>query len=89
MFLGGQMAGRRASAVLNCLDAEALVRAVEAGEACHVGSHRTTPTGNGEQSVKDPLGHLYTTISIKFGSISWGSIPADLHRGSANCADDA
>ena len=83
------MAGRGASAVLNCLDAEALVRAVEAGEACRVGSHRTTPAGKGEQSTEDLLGHLYATTSIKFGSISWGSIPADLHRGSANCADDA
>jgi len=89
MFLGGQMAGRGSSAVLNCLDAEALVRAVEAGEAHRDGSHGSRPDERREQPAKDLLGHLYTTTNIKFGQISWGSIPAGLHQCCDNRADDA
>ena len=77
MFSGGQMTGLGASLVLDCQDAKALVRAVEAGEACRVGSHYTTLAGSREQYAEDPLRHLYTTTSIKFGSITWGSRTPD------------
>jgi len=89
MLSGGHLAGRGAHLGIDSQEAEALARAVEAGEACRIGSYCATPAGGGEQSAEDLLGQLYATSSLKFGSISWGSIPAGLHRCSVDRANDA
>ncbi|KAG2662135.1 uncharacterized protein LOC120644440 [Panicum virgatum] len=71
---GKRMAGDRASPLLDCQDAEALVRAIEAGQASEVGMHCTTPSGGGIQTT-NVRGQLFTTARIKLESVTWGSLP--------------
>ena len=75
MLSGGHLAGRGAHLGIDSQEAEALARAVEAGEACRIGSYCATPGGGGEQSAEDLLGQLYATSSLKFGSIFLGFNP--------------
>ena len=86
MLLGKGMAGDRASPLLDCQDAEALVRAIEAGQASEVGMHCTTPSRGGIQTT-NARGQLFTTARIKLESVTWGSLPVGLHSCSSDHSD--
>ena len=81
------MAGSGTSPLLDCQDADALMRAIEAEQASEVATYCATPSRGGVKTADDPMGHFFTIAIVNPGSVTWGSLPVGLRNYSSNRAD--